>query len=68
MVQLAALYMTGGGVKLDKKKAERLYRTAADRGEAVAQPAWHKEDDAAEAGMENDMNAMLYLETPLEVG
>ena len=24
-----------------------------------AKPAWRKDDDAAEAGMENDMNAML---------
>ena len=24
-----------------------------------AKPAWHKADDAAEGGMENDMNAML---------
>jgi hypothetical protein len=24
-----------------------------------ATPAWHKADDAAEEGMENDMNAML---------
>ncbi|EGB07290.1 hypothetical protein AURANDRAFT_64980 [Aureococcus anophagefferens] len=37
MVRLAELYNEGLGVKLDKKKAERLYRTAADRGHAVAQ-------------------------------
>ena len=24
-----------------------------------AKPAWRKDDDAAEGGMENDMNAML---------
>jgi TPR repeat protein len=31
------LYENGSGVKLDKKKAARLYRTAADRGDATAQ-------------------------------
>ena len=31
------MYQTGSGVKLDKKKAERLFRMAADRGHAVAQ-------------------------------
>ena len=25
----------------------------------IAKPAWRKDDDAAEAGMENDMNVML---------
>ena len=37
MVYLGGLYRTGSGVKLDKKKAQRLYRMAADRGYAVAQ-------------------------------
>jgi TPR repeat protein len=37
MVLLGEVYKTGSGVKLDKKKAERLYRTAADRGDAYAQ-------------------------------
>ena len=37
IVNLGNLYVTGSGVKLDKKKAERLYRTAADRGIALAQ-------------------------------
>ena len=37
MVGLGLLYEHGSGVKLDKKKAERLYRAAADRGHAVAQ-------------------------------
>ncbi|EGB03067.1 hypothetical protein AURANDRAFT_34508 [Aureococcus anophagefferens] len=37
MVRLGYSYETGSGVKLDKKKAERLYRAAADRGHAVAQ-------------------------------
>ncbi|EGB11477.1 hypothetical protein AURANDRAFT_4677, partial [Aureococcus anophagefferens] len=37
MNNLGRLYENGSGVKLDKKKAERLYRTAADRGDAVAQ-------------------------------
>ncbi|KAH8067518.1 hypothetical protein JL721_7633 [Aureococcus anophagefferens] len=37
MVNLGLLYRTGSGVKLDKKKAEELYRTAADRGHAFAQ-------------------------------
>ena len=37
MVFLGFLYATGSGVKLDKKKAEQLYRMAADRGDAVAQ-------------------------------
>jgi TPR repeat protein len=36
-INLAFLYDTGSGVKLDKKKAERLYRAAADRGSALAQ-------------------------------
>ncbi|EGB04779.1 hypothetical protein AURANDRAFT_32031, partial [Aureococcus anophagefferens] len=43
----------GSGVKLDKKKAERLYRMAADRGDAVAQHriAWllHSEKKFEEA-------------------
>ena len=37
MRQLAALHGRGSGVKLDKKKAERLTRIAADRGDAGAQ-------------------------------
>ena len=37
MARLGAMYEFGTGVKLDKKKAERLYRAAADRGIAVAQ-------------------------------
>ena len=37
MRHLGLLYENGSGVKLDKKKAERLYRTAADRGHAMAQ-------------------------------
>jgi TPR repeat protein len=37
MINLAALHWRGSGVKLDKKKAERLYRMAADRGSAAAQ-------------------------------
>ncbi|KAH8044811.1 hypothetical protein JL720_16929 [Aureococcus anophagefferens] len=80
---LGILYEKGLGVKLDKKKAERLvlglgvvvaaFLSAPTFAVWIlaflnAKPAWHKEDDAAEAGMENDMNAMLYLETPLEVG
>jgi len=35
--ELGVLYDRGSGVKLDKKKAERLYRATADRGDAVAQ-------------------------------
>jgi hypothetical protein len=37
MVDLGLSYEQGLGVKLDKKKAERLYRAAADRGDATAQ-------------------------------
>ncbi|EGB02592.1 hypothetical protein AURANDRAFT_35095, partial [Aureococcus anophagefferens] len=37
MASLGELYRTGSGVKLDKKKAERLFRTAADRGFVIAQ-------------------------------
>ncbi|EGB11459.1 hypothetical protein AURANDRAFT_21291, partial [Aureococcus anophagefferens] len=37
MVFLGELYQYGEGVKLDKKKAERLFRMAVDRGDAVAQ-------------------------------
>ena len=37
MRHLAGWHNTGRGVKLDKKKAARLFRTAADRGSAVAQ-------------------------------
>ncbi|EGB04161.1 hypothetical protein AURANDRAFT_15423, partial [Aureococcus anophagefferens] len=37
MAYLGEMYQKGVGVKLDKKKAERLYRAAADRGHAVAQ-------------------------------
>lgn len=34
---LGMLYYSGEGVKLDKKKARRLFRLAADRGQAQAQ-------------------------------
>ena len=37
MVYLGELHEAGSGVKLDKKKAERLFRMAADRGDAFAQ-------------------------------
>ena len=37
MVNLGLLYENGEGVKLDKKKAMKLFRMAADRGEATAQ-------------------------------
>jgi hypothetical protein len=37
MRQLGLLYANGSGVKLDKKKALQLFRTAADRGDAIAQ-------------------------------
>ena len=37
MVYLGQLHQHGSGVKLDKKKAERLHRMAADRGDAIAQ-------------------------------
>ena len=37
MVFLGELHNNGSGVKLDKKKAVRLYRAAADRGDAIAQ-------------------------------
>ena len=37
MGHLGRLYSDGSGVKLDKKKAERLFRMAGDRGDAVAQ-------------------------------
>jgi TPR repeat protein len=37
MRHLARLHNTGSGVKLDKKKAERLHRAAADRGDVIAQ-------------------------------
>ncbi|KAH8069384.1 hypothetical protein JL721_5941 [Aureococcus anophagefferens] len=37
MVALAELYEDGLGVKLDKNKAMKLYRTAADRGDAFGQ-------------------------------
>ena len=37
MTYLGEMYDTGSGVKLDKKKAERLVRMAADRGDAAAQ-------------------------------
>ena len=37
MVQLGRLHDNGSGVKLDEKKAMKLYRMAADRGDAVAQ-------------------------------
>jgi TPR repeat protein len=37
MVLLGELHQRGSGVKLDKKKAERLYRMAADRGDAFGQ-------------------------------
>ncbi|KAH8080322.1 hypothetical protein JL720_9014 [Aureococcus anophagefferens] len=34
MLKLGYLYDNGDGVKLDKKKAEQLYRMAADKGAA----------------------------------
>jgi TPR repeat protein len=37
MVFLGDIYDTGSGVKMDKKKAERLVRMAADRGDAFGQ-------------------------------
>jgi TPR repeat protein len=37
MAFLGEMYREGLGVKLDNKKAERLFRAAADRGHAVAQ-------------------------------
>ncbi|EGB13108.1 hypothetical protein AURANDRAFT_18912 [Aureococcus anophagefferens] len=37
MTLLGKMYEKGLGVKLDKKKAERLIRDAADRGDASAQ-------------------------------
>ena len=37
MKYLGDLYQRGSGVKLDKKKAKRLYRAAADRGDAFSQ-------------------------------
>jgi TPR repeat protein len=37
MTNLGTFYEHGSGVKLDKKKAEELYRTAADRGSALTQ-------------------------------
>jgi TPR repeat protein len=37
MINLGLLYEHGSGVKLDKKKAEELFRTAADRCSATAQ-------------------------------
>jgi hypothetical protein len=37
MILLGNAYNKGLGVKLDKKKAERLYRMAANRGDALAQ-------------------------------
>jgi TPR repeat protein len=40
MINLGMLYEHGSGVKIDKKKAARLYRSAADRGDAVAQCNW----------------------------
>jgi TPR repeat protein len=37
MINLGTLYVTGSGVKVDKKKAEELFRMAADRGDAFGQ-------------------------------
>ncbi|KAH8058244.1 hypothetical protein JL722_6099 [Aureococcus anophagefferens] len=37
MVSLASLFQTGSGVKLNIKKAEQLFRMAADLGDAMAQ-------------------------------
>jgi TPR repeat protein len=37
MVFLGEMYKYGEGVKLDKKKADRLFRMAADRGHSAAQ-------------------------------
>ncbi|EGB12353.1 hypothetical protein AURANDRAFT_3819, partial [Aureococcus anophagefferens] len=36
-INLGRLYNNGSGVKLDKKKAEELFRAAADRGDGVAE-------------------------------
>ena len=51
MRHLAGLYYNGSGVKLDKKKAERLYRAAADRGDADGQ---------------NKVGVLLYCEKKFE--
>jgi len=51
---LGWMYRIGDGVKLDKKKAERLFRMAADRGHAPAQfNLWdlHQSDDEEEEGL-----------------
>ena len=46
MAQLGYLYLTGNGVKLDKKKAIQLLRTSADGGYANAQYLLSKELNA----------------------
>jgi hypothetical protein len=51
MLQLAGLHQFGSGVKLDKKKAERLCRMAADRGDADGQ---------------NKVGVILYFEKKFE--
>ncbi|EGB07597.1 hypothetical protein AURANDRAFT_37702 [Aureococcus anophagefferens] len=51
---LGWMYKHGNGVKLDKKKAERLFRMAADRGHAPAQfNLWEllESDDEEEEGL-----------------
>ena len=40
MIQLACLYEEGDGIKPDRRKAKRLFRAAADRGNANAQFAF----------------------------
>ena len=51
MAFLGEMYETGSGVKLDKKKARRLFRAAADRGDAISQ---------------NNVGFLLYSEKKLE--
>ncbi|EGB07834.1 hypothetical protein AURANDRAFT_26920 [Aureococcus anophagefferens] len=53
MVSLGELHQRGSAVKLDKEKAERLFRMAADRGDACAQSSLglllHSEEKHEEA-------------------
>ncbi|EGB06593.1 hypothetical protein AURANDRAFT_29132, partial [Aureococcus anophagefferens] len=61
---LGCCFMDGKGTEVDLGKARYWFERAAAKGHESATRNLARLD--ARAGMENDMNAMLYLETPLE--
>ena len=60
MVNLAYKYERGDGVKLDMKKAMQLYRSAADRGHAVAAFSLATQLSRARASGESSVDPIPY--------